>query len=231
MAEFTFDDLSKLTDREIQVLLREVDQKDLVVGLSGATAAGRRKFLSNMSQRVAKFLSDEVDLLGEMRPDEVEVVQKRIVEQAEELARKGHLQLPGQKPSKAAVKARKARKPSKQYLAVKKRLVTDLDQRLDDVPIDQLDKLFRGMAEVARREGILALDPLEEGISDPFLQSAVRLMVDGTEPDLIADILETWLTSLEYQFKRRRQKVIEGIMSIQSGDNPAVVEHKLSVMF
>ena len=55
--------------------------------------------------------------------------------------------------------------------------------------------------------------------------------MDGTEPDLIMDILETWLQSLENEYKRKHQKVIEGIMSIQSGDNPRIVEHKLSVIY
>ena len=45
------------------------------------------------------------------------------------------------------------------------------------------------------------------------------------------DILETWLQSLENEYKRKHQKVIEGIMSIQSGGNPRIVEHKLSVIY
>ena len=68
-------------------------------------------------------------------------------------------------------------------------------------------------------------------MEDNFLQCAFRLAVDGTEPDLIMDILETWLKSREHDFIQRRLKIIEGIMSIQSGDNPRIVEPKLSVIY
>ena len=96
---------------------------------------------------------------------------------------------------------------------------------------EQIDQMFRTLAEVARREGILALETYAEKMDDPFMRFAFRLAVDGTEPDLIMDILETWLQSLENEYKRKHQKVIEGIMSIQSGDNPRIVEHKLSVIY
>jgi flagellar motor switch protein FliG len=50
---FVFDDISKLTDREIQTLMREVDQKDLVVALKASTEELKDKILGNMSERVA----------------------------------------------------------------------------------------------------------------------------------------------------------------------------------
>ena len=46
---FTFADISKLTDRELQILLREVDQKDLVIALKAADDELRDKILGNMS--------------------------------------------------------------------------------------------------------------------------------------------------------------------------------------
>ena len=45
MATLTFRNLNRLTDREIQILMREVDQKDLVVALKGATAVFKTKVL------------------------------------------------------------------------------------------------------------------------------------------------------------------------------------------
>ncbi|MFP6647797.1 MAG: hypothetical protein VCF24_30185, partial [Candidatus Latescibacterota bacterium] len=78
---------------------------------------------------------------------------------------------------------------------------------------------------------ITALEAYAEKMVDPFMQAGFRLAVDGTEPDLIMDILETWLQSLEHEYERKHQKIIEGIMSIQSGDNPRIVEHKLSVIY
>ena len=48
-----------------------------------------------------------------------------------------------------------------------------------------------GYAESARRDGLLALDEVTSQIEDPFLQKGLQLVVDGTDPDLVADILES----------------------------------------
>jgi chemotaxis protein MotA len=48
-----------------------------------------------------------------------------------------------------------------------------------------------GYAEAARRDGLLALDEVTSNIEDPFTQKGLQLVVDGTDPDLVADILES----------------------------------------
>src|SRR3954463_13873107 len=48
-----------------------------------------------------------------------------------------------------------------------------------------------GYAEAARRDGLLALDEVTSTIEDPFTQKGLQLVVDGTDPDLVADILES----------------------------------------
>jgi chemotaxis protein MotA len=47
-----------------------------------------------------------------------------------------------------------------------------------------------GYAESARRDGLLALDEQLGSIEDPFTRKGLQLVVDGTDPDLVADILE-----------------------------------------
>src|SRR3954452_13434038 len=48
-----------------------------------------------------------------------------------------------------------------------------------------------GYAEAARRDGLLALDEITSTIEDPYTQKGLQLVVDGTDPDLVADILES----------------------------------------
>ena len=48
-----------------------------------------------------------------------------------------------------------------------------------------------GYAESARRDGLLALDEVTAAIEDPFTKKGLQLVVDGTDPDLVADILES----------------------------------------
>ena len=88
---FTFADINKLTDRELQILLREVDQKDLVIALKAAEDELKDKILGNMSERVRTFISEEMAFLGPMRLSEVEEVQLRIVQQVRQLEEQGQV--------------------------------------------------------------------------------------------------------------------------------------------
>jgi chemotaxis protein MotA len=45
-------------------------------------------------------------------------------------------------------------------------------------------------AEQARRDGLLALDEQLAGVEDPFTKKGLQLVVDGTDPELVADVLE-----------------------------------------
>lgn len=47
-----------------------------------------------------------------------------------------------------------------------------------------------GYAESARRDGLLALDEVTSTIEDPYTKKGLQLVVDGTDPELVADILE-----------------------------------------
>src|SRR6201991_2937279 len=48
-----------------------------------------------------------------------------------------------------------------------------------------------GYAESARRDGLLALDEVTSTIEDPYTRKGLQLVVDGTDPDLVAEILES----------------------------------------
>lgn len=57
-------------------------------------------------------------------------------------------------------------------------------------------------AEKARRDGLLSLDKELKSIDDDFLKKAVQLLVDGTAPELIRDILETEIIFLEQRHSK-----------------------------
>jgi flagellar motor switch protein FliG len=88
---FEFEDISKLTDREIQVLLREVDQKHLVISLKAAEDELKDKILMNMSERVRTGITEQMEQLGPMRLSEVKEVQLRIVQQVRQLEEQGQV--------------------------------------------------------------------------------------------------------------------------------------------
>ena len=90
---FVFDDIDTLTDREIQVVLREVEQKDLVVALKAASDEVKDKILGNMSERVRDFIEEEMEFLGPMRLSEVEDVQLRVVQKVRQLEEQGQVNI------------------------------------------------------------------------------------------------------------------------------------------
>jgi chemotaxis protein MotA len=53
------------------------------------------------------------------------------------------------------------------------------------------------LAETARREGLLALEDAAYQLKDDFMQKGILLIVDGTDPDLVRNIMETELAFLE----------------------------------
>ena len=53
------------------------------------------------------------------------------------------------------------------------------------------------LANVARKEGLLSLEEYASKLEDDFLKKGIMLIVDGTDPDLVRNILETELMFLE----------------------------------
>jgi flagellar motor switch protein FliG len=76
---FTFEDVVKLDDRSIQMVLKEVDQKDLAIALRGVNEDVRSRIFSNMSERGAELLREEIDFQPPQRKRVVEEAQGRIV--------------------------------------------------------------------------------------------------------------------------------------------------------
>ena len=63
------------------------------------------------------------------------------------------------------------------------------------------------MAERARREGLLALEEEAQDVDDPFLSKGLRLVVDGTDPELVKDILDLDVESMAGAPPRERRAV------------------------
>ncbi len=76
---FTFEDVAKLDDRSIQMVLKEVDQKDLAIALRGVEESVRSRIFSNMSERGAELLKEEIDFQPPQRRRVIEEAQGRIV--------------------------------------------------------------------------------------------------------------------------------------------------------
>ncbi len=90
----SFEDLVRLSDREIQELLRDVEQKDLCIALKAASEELKEKNFNNISERVRTFIKEEMEFLGSMTPEEIEAAQQRILKQAVLVGEQGRISWP-----------------------------------------------------------------------------------------------------------------------------------------
>jgi flagellar motor switch protein FliG len=88
---FVFDDVMKLDDKAIQMILKEVASESLIVALKGAGPELKEKFLANMSSRAAETLREDLESRGPMRLSEVEAQQKEILKTVRRLADEGQI--------------------------------------------------------------------------------------------------------------------------------------------
>jgi flagellar motor switch protein FliG len=92
---FVFDDLIKIDDKGIQMLLKEVASDALIAALKGAQPELKDKILANMSSRAAETLREDLDSRGPMRLSEVEAQQKEVLKIVRRLADEGQIVLGG----------------------------------------------------------------------------------------------------------------------------------------
>jgi flagellar motor switch protein FliG len=88
---FTFEDLQKLDPAAIQTLIRACDKEKLPAALKGATETIRDLFFSNMSERAAKIMKEDMAAMGPVRLKDVEEAQQYIVGVAKDLESRGEI--------------------------------------------------------------------------------------------------------------------------------------------
>ncbi len=88
---FVFDDIVNLDDIAIQLILREIEQQDLVKALKGASQEIRDKFFRNMSKRTAQLIKEDIEFLGPIRLREVEEARQKILNVIRKLESEGKI--------------------------------------------------------------------------------------------------------------------------------------------
>ena len=91
---FVFQDIIMLDDRSIQLILREVENKDLAVALKGSNPEVAKKIQGNMSARASQMLQEDMDFLGPVRLRDVENAQQKIIKAIRNLEEVGAIVIP-----------------------------------------------------------------------------------------------------------------------------------------
>jgi flagellar motor switch protein FliG len=92
---FTFEDLIKLSNREVQTLLKEIQREDLMLAMKTASEELRGKIFSNVSSRAAEILKEDMSVMGPVKLKDVERAQANIVAELRRLEAEGKVSLSG----------------------------------------------------------------------------------------------------------------------------------------
>ena len=68
----------------------------------------------------------------------------------------------------------------------------------------ELVRLFVELSQLARREGILALEGRIADIEDPFFRNGLSMVIDGMDPDFVSDVLDAELAVMEERHSEAR---------------------------
>lgn len=92
---FTFEDILKIDDHGLQMILKDVNQEDLLIALKTASDQLKEKVFANMSERAAMMLKEDLEALGPMKISEVEKGQSKVVAVCKKLEEEGKISIGG----------------------------------------------------------------------------------------------------------------------------------------
>jgi flagellar motor switch protein FliG len=88
---FTYEDILKIDDHGVQLMLREITQEDLLISLKTASEELIDKIFSNMSERASTMLKEDLEAMGLTKITDVERSQQKIVSIVKRLEEEGRI--------------------------------------------------------------------------------------------------------------------------------------------
>jgi len=92
---FVFEDILLVNDKGIQAVLKEVDNDELALALKTASDELKQKIFSNMSERAAQLINEDMEFMGPVRVSDVEQAQQRVVDTVRRLEDAGEIIISG----------------------------------------------------------------------------------------------------------------------------------------
>jgi len=90
---FVFEDVGKFNDKDMQAVLKNVENSQWAMALKGASEDLKEKVFGNMSQRAGEMLQEELEFLGAVKLSAVEAKQQEIVDIVRRLEDSGEIEL------------------------------------------------------------------------------------------------------------------------------------------
>ena len=219
MVEKAFKSLSEVVnfeDRAMQRILREMNFRDLALMLVGASDQLKEKVYRNVSGRLAERLKDDVEILSGVNESSTKEAADNFLETVNRLHDAGEI------TGKALSKKAKEKDIIQSVDFLKKKSPSESS-------VDELVELFYQLALKGRKHGLLSFESDVEKIDDDILLTGLQLIVDGTAPEIVSQILQRKLKTHIRKIETKYEMIGEGVLSIQAGDHPRLVREKMKV--
>ena len=92
---FTFEDMALIDSKQMQIVMKDVDQADMVLALKTASDAVKELIFSSMSSRAAEMVRDDLENLGPAKLTDVEAAQQKIIKVVKKLEEDGSIVIAG----------------------------------------------------------------------------------------------------------------------------------------
>ncbi len=90
---FVFEDIAKFNDKDIQTILKNVENSQWGMALKGASPELKQKIFRNMSQRAGEMLKEEMEFIGAVKLSAVEEKQQEVVDIIRNLEDTGEIEI------------------------------------------------------------------------------------------------------------------------------------------
>ena len=201
-------DFVKMTDWEIQVLMKKLDNLTLSQAIKGCGKKITEKFLKNMSSRAAAMINVQVKAIKPNKKDK-DTARNKMFKLSVDIKNMKKRKDVANNMGTQALKEIKA--------LLKKNNVSTMNN-------DQLSEFFILLSKMCRGLGILSLEEVISIVDDDFIKMGLALIVDGTDPELVMKMLSTRQETIISFQKIRLEMATTLVMSLQNGDNPRITE-------
>ena len=92
---FTFEDMALIDAKQMQLVMKDVDQADMVLALKTASDAVKELIFSSMSSRAAEMVREDLENLGPAKLSDVEAAQQKIIKVVKKLEDAGTIIIAG----------------------------------------------------------------------------------------------------------------------------------------
>jgi flagellar motor switch protein FliG len=92
---FTFEDMALIDAKQMQIVMKDVDQADMLLALKTASDAVKELIFSSMSSRAAEMVRDDLENLGPAKISDVEAAQQKIIKVVKKLEEDGTIVIAG----------------------------------------------------------------------------------------------------------------------------------------